>query len=105
MNFAFLIPIVLFSIIALIVKWGLDHSKWKIEHRSRGASTDNSLGTSELRALIHEAVEEANAPLTERVEALEARLDTPARHAPLLDAPLDAYEAETTPVAQKQRVS
>ena len=104
MNFALLIPIVFFSIIALIVKWGLDHSKWKIEHRSRGASTDNSLGTSELRALIHEAVEEANAPLTERVEALEARLDTPA-HAPLLDAPLDVYEAETTPVAQKQRVS
>ncbi len=104
MNFAFLIPIVLFSIIALIVKWGLDHSKWKIEHQSRGASTDNSLGTSELRALIHEAVEEANAPLTERVEALEARLDTPA-HAPLLDAPLDAYETETTPVAQKKRVS
>ena len=103
--YAFLIPIVLFSIIALIVKWSLDHSKWKIEHRSRGASTDNSLGTSELRALIQEAVEEANAPLTERVEALEAHLDTPARHAPLLDAPLDTYEAETTPVVQKQRVS
>ncbi len=105
MNFAILIPIVLFSIIALIVKWSLDHSKWKIQHRSGGASTDNSLRTSELRALIREAVEEANAPLTERVEALEARLDTPARHTPLLDAPLEAYEAETTPVAQKQRVS
>ena len=103
--YAFLIPIVFFSIIALIVKWGLDHSKWKIEHQSRAASTDNSLGTSELRALIHEAVEEANAPLTERVEALEARLDTPVRHAPLLDAPLDVYDAETTPVVQKQRVS
>lgn len=104
MSFAILIPIVLFSIIALIVKWSLDHSKWKIQHQSGGASTENSLRTSELKAFIREAVEEANAPLTERVEALEARLDTPA-HAPLLDAPLDVYEAETTPVAQKQRVS
>ena len=105
MNFALLIPIVLFSIIALIVKWSLDHSKWKIQHQSGIASADNSLGTSELKAFIREAVEEANAPLTERVEALEVRLDTPARHAPLLDAPLDAYETETTPVAQKKRVS
>ena len=105
MNFAILIPIVLFSIIALIVKWSLDHSKWKLQHQSGDASTDNSLRTSELKAFIREAVEEANAPLTERVEALEARLDTPARHAPLLDAPLEAYETETTPVAQKQRVS
>ncbi len=39
-------------------------------------------------------------PLVERVEATEMRLDTPA-HAPLLDA----YETETPPVAQKQRVS
>ncbi len=39
-------------------------------------------------------------PLVERVEATEMRLDTPA-HAPLLYA----YETETTPVAQKQRVS
>lgn len=105
MNFAILIPIVLFSIIALIVKWSLDHSKWKIQHQSGVASTDNSLRTSELKAFIREAVEEANAPLTERVEALEVRLDTPARHAPLLDAPFDAYETETTPVAQKKRVS
>ncbi len=105
MSFAILIPIVFFSIIALIVKWSLDHSKWKLQHQSGDASTDNSLRTSELKAFIREAVEEANAPLTERVEALEARLDTPARQ-PLLDASLDdVYEAETMPVAQKQRIS
>ena len=105
MEIIFLIPIAALAAATFIVKWSLEYNKWKWESRQGGASTDNSLRMSELKALIHEAVEEANAPLTERFEALEVRLDTPARHAPLLDAPLDAYETETTPVAQKQRVS
>lgn len=97
----FLIPIVLFSSIAFIVKWSLDYSKWKLQYRSGGVPTDNSLGTSELKAFIREAVEEANAPLAERLDALEARLEAPARRAPLLDA----YEAEAMPVAPAPRGS
>ena len=104
---SFLIPIVFFTIIALIVKWSLDYSKWKLQHDSGGPPADSSLRTSELKALIREAVEEANEPLAQRLDALEARLDAPTRHAPLLDASLDDVyeEAETMSVTQKQRVS
>ncbi len=90
--YAFLIPIVFFSIIALIVKWGLDHSKWKIQHQSGIASTDNSLGTSELKDMMRQAVIEANTPLAERIAALEAELRQakaprlrPAQHDPMLE--------------------
>ena len=100
----FLIPIAAFVAATLIVKWSLEYSKWKRQFEQGRAPADNSLGTSELKTLIREAMEEANAPLVERIEALEAHRDTPA-HTPLLDGPLDAYEAETTPVARKQRVS
>jgi hypothetical protein len=97
----FLVPIVLFSSIAFIVKWSLDYNKWKLQYRSGGPPSDNSLGTSELKAFIREAVEEANAPLVERLDALEARLDAPARPAPLLDA----YDTEPRPMVPAHRVS
>lgn len=71
-----LIPIFFFSCVALVIKWVLEHSRWKREF-DRGASTDNSLRTSELKRLMREAVEEANEPLVARVEAIEARLNAP----------------------------
>lgn len=104
MELVFLVPIAALAAATFIVKWSLEYHKWKWEARQRGASPDNSLPTSELKMLIREAMDEANAPLVERIEALEARSDTPA-HAPLLDASLDAYETEPMPVTQRQRVS
>ena len=111
MMMVFLIPIAAIVAGALIVKWSLDYSRWKKQY-DRGDAPGNSLGTSELKALIREAVEEANEPLLDRFETLEARLDTvveprltAARQAPLLDEPLDVYEAEAMPAARPQRVS
>ena len=95
-----LIPITLFVVIAFIVKWALDHDKWKKEFEQGGSGADNSLRVSELKAMIQEAVDEANAPLVARIETLEAHLDAPAA---LLDVPLDEYEAEAVP--RRQRVS
>ncbi len=104
MMLVFLIPITAIVAGALIVKWSLDYSRWKKQY-DRGDSPGNSLGTSEFKALIREAVEEANEPLLDRLETLEARLDTVPRQAPLLDEPLDVYEAEAMPAARPQRVS
>jgi hypothetical protein len=95
-----LIPITLFVVIAFIVKWSLDHDKWKKEFAQGGSGADNSLRMSELQAMIQEAVDEANAPLLARLEDLESRLDAPPS---LLDLPLDEYEAEAVP--RRQRVS
>lgn len=110
--FVFAIPIAFFGTVLLIVRWSLEYSKWKKGYREQSMPADNSLGMSELKMIIHEAVEEANEPLLDRIEAIEARLDTlaeprltAARHAPLLDEALDAYEVEATTAARPQRVS
>ena len=69
------IPAIVFSFI-LAFAWmvlGYFKSKHKL-----GPSGESSLRTSELKVLMREAVEEANAPLVARIEALEDRLDTPA---------------------------
>ena len=114
MDLVFLIPIAFFATIALIVKWSLEYSRWKREYARGGSTSGNSLGTHELKALIREAVEEANEPLLDRVEALETHLETLAQprlttaHASLLDEPPDAYEAieaEAVPAAHRNRVS
>ena len=105
--FIFLIPIVFFGTVLLIVRWSLEHHKWRVRHRQGAESAGSSLGTSELKTLIREAVEEANEPLLDRVEALEARLDVllEPRHTPLLDEALDAYDAEETAPARRQRIT
>lgn len=100
MELVFLIPIAALAAATFIVKWSLEYSKWKRQYDRDGSAAGNSLGTSELKTLIREAMDEANAPLVKRIEALEAR-----RPAPLLDAPLDDYEAEPMPAARQQRVS
>ena len=74
-----LIPLIVFSFIALIVKMSLDFSKWKQMHKSGGgaiseSTEDKSLGMTELRSLIQEAVENANVPLMERISTLENQL-------------------------------
>jgi hypothetical protein len=74
-----IVPLIVFSFIALIVKMSLDYSKWKKMHQSgtvevSGREEGNSLPASELRNLILEAVETANEPLLQRIERLEESL-------------------------------
>ena len=109
MDLVFLVPVAFFATIAFIVKWSLEYSRWKRQYDQGDAPVGNSLGIGELRALIREAVEEANEPLLDRVEALEERLDTLAQprltttHASLLNDLPEA--AEAVPVTQRHRVS
>lgn len=108
MDLVFLVPVAFFATMAFIVKCILDYSRWKKEHDG-GSSAGSSLGTGELRALIREAVEEANEPLFDRIEAFEERLDTLAQprlttgHAALLNDLPEADEALS--MARPQRVS
>ena len=75
-----LILLVIFSFVALIVKMAMDHEKEKFKIMG-GKNSENSLGTSELKQLIREAVSdavaEANAPLVARLEKLEQRKALP----------------------------
>lgn len=70
MTFYFiLLMLIVFTFSGLMAKWGFDYNKAKLQ---AGTPPDNSLGMSELRKMIREAVQEANAPLEERIEQLEA---------------------------------
>lgn len=69
-----LIVALVFMFVIVVTKMGMDHEKEKIRLRSGGVS-DKSLGVSELRKMIREAVEEANEPLKAQVRALEGELD------------------------------
>ncbi len=64
------ILLVIFSFIALMVKMDQDLKREKMRAESGG----NSLGTSELRGLIQEAMHDANAPLEERLDLIEAHM-------------------------------
>ena len=106
------VPLAFFGTLLLIIRWSLEYSKWKKRPYQEVASDGKSLGTGELKALIREAVEDANEPLLDRVEALEARLDTlveaqltAARSTPLLDEALDTFETDITAASRPQRVS
>ncbi len=92
-----LIPLFAFSFVYLTIKMILDYKKSKL-NQSSGAG-DRSLEMSELKALIREAVEEAQEPLFARLEALEERRPElpPAERAPLLEIPEPEPEAEAAP--------
>lgn len=68
-----LATLIVFGFAAFIVKMGIDYSKWKRQHASGEGAT--SMRTSELQELVREAVEEANAPLRERLDALQQQLE------------------------------
>ena len=73
------VPLIVFSFVALIVKMALDYNKWKKMHEGGHVATldggeDKRMGVGELRTLIQEAVESANAPLMERISFLEDQL-------------------------------
>jgi len=65
---------IVFSFITIIVKMGLDHSRAN-RLAQGGAGAENSLRMSELKSLMREAVEEGTAVLSDRIDALEARVD------------------------------
>lgn len=73
-----LVILIVFSFVTIMVKMNLDYKRSKLLHQEGGE--DNSLRMSELKALIQEAVEEVAAPLHERLEALETRVDEQEAH-------------------------
>lgn len=68
-----LIVLIVFSFVAFIVKMGLDHEREK--RLLDPSSSGNSLTTSELRRMIRDSVDDANADLKKRLDTLERRLD------------------------------
>ena len=79
------VVLIFFGFIALMVKWRNDLKREKIRAEGGGSS----LGTSELRGLIQEAMHEAIAPLEERLDLME----TQARQLPDHDAESKQVEA------------
>ena len=72
-----IIPLIVFGFIAIIVKMSLDYAKWKRMHgadKSISSGEGSSLGASELRMLIHNAVIEANEPLQIQLNKLEEQV-------------------------------
>lgn len=64
------IVLIVFSFIALMVKWENDLKREKIRAKGGGSS----LGTSELRGLIQEAMLDAITPLEERLDLMEMHM-------------------------------
>lgn len=98
---AILVPLIVFSFVAAIVKMSLDYNKWKQIHKSNQSliaeTEDKSMGMSELRLMIQEAVQEANEPLVNRISKLEGQVEEgralQAKEAPKqLSAPVEDQE-------------
>src|SRR5690606_11814 len=99
-----LVPLIVFSFIFLTIRMILAHNREKaarkLEAQAR-TSEGGSLRTSELKALVREAVEEANAPLVDRIEAIEHRLEAQ-EHSRLL--PVESEWLEELEVEEPVRV-
>ena len=76
-EFVFLISVA-FVLPLTILKMALDYKKTKVHARS-GGGEGAGVTAGELRRLLREAVEEANAPLLVRIDELEARMLPAAR--------------------------
>ena len=69
------IPLIIFSFFFAMTWMILNYRKWRFEQKQETErSVRNSLGTSELKDLMRQAVIEANTPLLERIETLETEL-------------------------------
>jgi len=92
MGFEWLVPIVVvptvFGFIALMVKWSLAQKRERIRAESGGSS----LGTSELRNLIQDAMHDAIVPVEERLDRIEMNT----RRLPEHDAETTGAEASRT---------
>lgn len=80
---AFVLPLTL-------IKMTLDYKKAKVQARTGGEGEGSVVTAGELRGLVREAVEEANAPLLARIDELEVRMLPVARGGGRED---DAYDA------------
>jgi len=95
-----LMMLIFFSFVLALIGMIIHYRKWKLKYRdTRGRNEDNSLGMSELRDLMREAVEEGTEPLLERIEALEAELRR--ADAPRL-MPAQRDELEQAPVREAE---
>ena len=69
-----LVITIVFAFVLIVVKMGLDHEKDK-KRLAQPSSAENSLKVSELKKLIAEAIDETNTKLSDRLSALEGKLD------------------------------
>ncbi|MEL7360760.1 MAG: hypothetical protein AAFN13_01695 [Bacteroidota bacterium] len=99
-SFFLILPIVVFTFAYRVRKLKAEERIAQAQTQRFGAVGSEGLRMSELQALIDDAVDEATAPLYDRIEALEGR--DPARRDPLTGDFLDdRYLAPNGPVAPK----
>ena len=75
----FIIVAIVFASTLGLVKMGLDYSKAVKLQESQRSSDDRSLKTSELQALIREAVKDEVGPLSDRIDRIEQKMLPPAK--------------------------
>ena len=96
-----MIPLIAFSFFFAMTWLILNYRKWKyLQRNQERQGSDNSLGLSELKDVMRQAVEEANEPLLERIEALEEELrrtDAPRLRPAQRDEILEDVQAPVVP--------
>ena len=86
MNEDIVVPLIVFTFVFAMVALFMAQARWKARHKLEAQGKDGtSLGTGELKALMREAVEEANEPLLERVHQLESELARVTHQLPTAD--------------------
>lgn len=68
--FILIIILISFAFGGLVIKWNNDLKRQQINAKTQG----NSLGTSELKGLIQEAMLDTVAPIEERLDLIEAHM-------------------------------
>ena len=70
------IPLIIFASVLIFTWMMLNYRKWTYLQKQKGgqAGQENSMGLSELKDVLREAVAEAQEPLLERIETLEAEV-------------------------------
>ena len=97
--------VLMFGFVYMIMSKKQQYELQKLDKIANPNKTDNSLTTGELEGMIREAVEQGNAPLLERMAALEERL-TDVEKGNRVDGPLlddDVYETGTKTVGRVPR--
>jgi hypothetical protein len=107
---AVFIVFIIFGFGFMTVKTLVSFAKWRTERKT---ITEGSLRTSELKQLVRDAVDEANAPLYDRIDDLEQQIsaaaDPPrlaARSDQILSSKLleEVEELEEVPTRPRRRV-
>lgn len=99
-----IVPLIVFSFIFAMVSLIMAQVRWSARHKLETEGKEGtSLGTSELKALMREAVEEANEPLLARIEHLEQELAEAPRQLPAAEKRLGEMMDAPAPVPAKRR--